>query len=280
MIKKTSVKIISVLAVLIMIFTAVLLPAAAYDGGTEDISGAADEAGCSDTAPGNTADTENNAADITTAADTEAPDADKGADSPEDADGSGKSDNAGDDENGGGTDGENGEGTADDNAGASGGIFGEIYSYLVSHAGEIFSTLSFIGTVAVALAYRRGLIPLLRDGLGAIGGATNSISTGTEQARAVTEEAIAGVRKVLDGFSDALRTIERAGEETSERLRTLESEGYDKKTLTKILLEQINMLSDIFMSTSLPQFRKDEIAERAKEMRDLVAAVSGGTEEK
>lgn len=251
MIKKASVKIISVLAVLIMMFTAALLPAAAYNGGAE-----------------------NDAAGITAAADAEAPGEDKNQSGPTDRGESGRteSESAGD--------GENGEGTPGDDAGASGGVFGEIYSYLASHAGEIFSTLSFIGTVAVALAYRRGLIPLLRDGLGAIGGAAGNISTSTERAQAVTEEAIAGVRMALDGFSDTLRTIERAGEETSERLRALEGEGYDKKALTKILLEQINMLSDIFMSTSLPQFRKDEIAERAKEMRDLVAAVSGGTEEK
>lgn len=257
MIKKASVKIISVLAVLITMFTTALLPAAAYNGGAE-----------------------NDAAGITAAADAEAPDEDKNQSGPTDRGGSGRTDNgsAGDGENG--ENGENGEGTPDDDAGASGGIFGEIYSYLASHAGEIFSTLSFIGTVAVALAYRRGLIPLLRDGLGAIGGAAGNISTSAERAQAVTEEAIAGVRMALDGFSDTLRTIERAGEETSERLRALEGEGYDKKALTKILLEQINMLSDIFMSTSLPQFRKDEIAERAKEMRDLVAAVSGGTEEK
>ena len=246
MIKKASVKIISVLAVLIMIFTAVLLPAAAYDG-----------------------DAGNDAAGMTAAADAEAPGADESQSSPTDAGESGRThdESAGDGENG-------------DDSGAPGGIFGEIYSCLASHAGEIFSTLSFIGTVAVALAYRRGLIPLLRDGLGAIGGAAGNISTSTERAQAVTEEAISGVRMALDGFSDTLRTIERAGEETSERLRALEGEGYDKKALTKILLEQINMLSDIFMSTSLPQFRKDEIAERAKEMRDLVAAVSGGTEEK
>ena len=251
MIKKASVKIISVLAVLIMMFTAALLPAAAYNGGAE-----------------------NDAAGITAAADAEAPGKDKNQSGPTDRGESGRTDN----ESAG--DGENGEGTPGDDAGASGGIFGEIYSCLASHAGEIFSTLSFIGTVAVALAYRRGLIPLLRDGLGAIGGAAGNISTSTERAQAVTEEAISGVRRALDGFSDTLRTIERAGEETSERLRALEGEGYDKKALTKILLEQINMLSDIFMSTSLPQFRKDEIAERAKEMRDLVAAVSGGTEEK
>lgn len=251
MIKKASVKIISVLAVLIMMFTAALLPAAAYNGGAE-----------------------NDAAGITAAADAEAPGEDKNQSGPTDR---GESDRTESESAG---DGENGEGTPGDDAGASGGIFGEIYSCLASHAGEIFSTLSFIGTVAVALAYRRGLIPLLRDGLGAIGGAAGNISTSAERAQAVTEEAIAGVRKALDGFSDTLRTIERAGEETSERLRALEGEGYDKKALTKILLEQINMLSDIFMSTSLPQFRKDEIAERAKEMRDLVAATSGGTEEK
>lgn len=251
MIKKASVKIISVLAVLITMFTAALLPAAAYNGGAE-----------------------NAAAGITAAADAEAPGEDKNQSDPTDRGESGRteSESAGD--------GKNGEGTPGDDAGASGGIFGEIYSCLASHAGEIFSTLSFIGTVAVALAYRRGLIPLLRDGLGAIGGAAGNISTSAERTQAVTEEAIAGVRRALDGFSDTLRTIERAGEETSERLRALEGEGYDKKALTKILLEQINMLSDIFMSTSLPQFRKDEIAERAKEMRDLVAAVSGGTEEK
>ena len=247
MIKKTSVKLIAVLAALITVLTAALLPAAAYDG----------------TETATIADTETTAEDETTVENTEI----SGADESGKADG----DVAGD--------GERSDG-ATDSAGTSGTIFGEIYAYLASHAGEIFSTLSFIGTLAVAIAYRRGLIPLLRDGLGAIGGAAGSISTSAEQARAVTEEAIAGVRKALDGFSDTLNTIERAGEETSERLRALESEGYDKNALTRILLEQINMLSDIFMSTSLPQFRKDEIAERAKEMRDLVAAVGGGAEGK
>lgn len=254
MIKKTSVKLIAVLAALITVFTAALLPAAAY-GGAETAT---------------IADTETPAADETTAETTEAAEETNFPSANE----SGK---AGGDVAG---DGERSDG-AIDSAGTSGTIFGEIYAYLVSHAGEIFSTLSFIGTLAVAIAYKRGLIPLLRDGLGAIGGAAGSISTSTEQARAVTEEAIAGVRKALDSFSDTLSTIERAGKETSARLRALESEGYyDKKALTKILLEQINMLSDIFMSTSLPQFRKDEIAERAKEMRDLVAAVGGGAEEK
>lgn len=260
MIKKTSVKLIAVLAALITVFTAALLPAAAY-GGAETAT---------------IADTETPAADETTAENTEAHNTDTEA-AKETNVPSANENGKGDDKGTG--DGESGDGNVD-SAGTSGTIFGEIYAYLASHAGEIFSTLSFIGTLAVAIAYKRGLIPLLRDGLGAIGGAAGSISTSTEQARAVTEEAIAGVRKALDGFSDTLSTIERAGEETSERLRALESEGYDKKALTKILLEQINMLSDIFMSTSLPQFRKDEIAERAKEMRDLVAAVGEGAEEK
>ena len=50
-------------------------------------------------------------------------------------------------------------------------IFLTVYDEVTSHLPELFSALSLLGAAIIAFCYKRGLLPLLKNGIGAIGSA-------------------------------------------------------------------------------------------------------------
>ena len=50
-------------------------------------------------------------------------------------------------------------------------IFEDAFTALEGFSSEILCALSFIGSLLIAFAYRRGLLPTVKNGIGAIGNA-------------------------------------------------------------------------------------------------------------
>lgn len=146
--------------------------------------------------------------------------------------------------------------------------FEVLFEAVSAHAGEIFSALAFIGTLAVAYFYKKGLLPSLRDTLTGLSTALGEIGRKTDESiEPLTEKSleifktVGTIESSLSSLSDTLRHIE--GE-----LETKSGESSERKALRTIMLSQVEMLYDIFMATALPQYKKDEIGEKIGAMRE------------
>ena len=78
---------------------------------------------------------------------------------------------------------------------------------------------------------------------------------------ALTERKMDGICTTLDGISVSVSQIE-------DRLEDYEYLMQERDSMRTILAGQIDMLYAIFMSSGLPQYQKDEIGEKIKEMRE------------
>ncbi len=147
------------------------------------------------------------------------------------------------------------------------GFFLLLYRRLGAHLPELFSALSLLAACIIGICYKRGLLPILRDGLGAIGAATKDYGKAAEdcaeQTRIICENAnnnIHFAKELAEKTSESLIVIEK-------RLDALGDQKSESERLRLLMSGQVEMLRDIFLSSALPQFEKDRVCKRVEEMK-------------
>lgn len=151
-----------------------------------------------------------------------------------------------------------------------------LYELLGTHLPELFSALSLLGACIIGFCYKKGLLPILRDGIRAIGAATKewgeSAETYAKDAMNICENAnnsIQFVSSCIEKMQSSLTSVE-------EKIAALGDHKTESEILRELMRGQVDMLYDIFLSSSLPQFEKDRVGKRVEEMKRLLEATSGG----
>lgn len=152
-------------------------------------------------------------------------------------------------------------------------VFEIAFEWLTAHSSEILSALTFVGSVTIAFTYKKGLLPRLSGALTKIGG---SVSALTEE----TEKSLGTLGAEFDFVKERAEETEKLCMLLSDRLASLsdklDSVGESKSENDKfkvIMSSQVDMLYEIFMQSSLPQYAKDSVGEKIAAMK---AAISGG----
>ena len=152
-----------------------------------------------------------------------------------------------------------------------GSVFEMLYTEVVRHSDKILSALAFVGSLLLAITYKKGLLPLMRGGLNTLGSTVASLKDETEKLKAHSNENIALAVERLD-------TAQKLTEALSQKLEALENElSAVNATQTKyadmkiIMKYQISMLYEVFMASSLPLYQKEAISEKIGEMKRLIA---------
>lgn len=146
-------------------------------------------------------------------------------------------------------------------------VFTTLYSWAVDNAGEIFSLLTLITSTFLAITYKKGLLPRLGGALGKISASVGNIGKSTDDALSslgeeyerITER-ISAVSSFCEDIGSQLTTLSLKLDESCETKSELEK-------MKMILSSQVDMLYDIFLSSALPQFAKEAVAERVNIMR-------------
>ena len=147
-------------------------------------------------------------------------------------------------------------------------IFDQIYGSLLENADKIFAALAFAGTMLISFAYKKGLIPILKNAMSALAGSVEKIrDNGTELARR-TDDRFSSLCKSMDEMRSRNETAEKSVDSINQRLEALDSVAEQYEKMKVILSSQVDMLYAIFMSSALPQYQKDEVGARIKEMRE------------
>lgn len=153
--------------------------------------------------------------------------------------------------------------------------FAALWDTVKGYATEIFCSLTFIGSIILAYAYKKGLIPLLQGGISAISGTVSKIKESAERTEGKSDEfsrvmvdRLADTEVCLDGITEVLGQLKS-------RLDSLTDDSCEMKKMKVVMGAQVDMLYSIFMTSSLPQYQKDEVGEKIKEMKEALSEGDG-----
>ncbi len=141
-------------------------------------------------------------------------------------------------------------------------FFTLLYESAAENSEEIFSFMAFLGTMIIALIYNKGLLPTVKGAVKMISEALSGIKDENERVSAETKsqgelislysEKIEDISQKLDGLSEELERISRT----------------DRSRIYETLLDtQVELLRDVFVSSSLPHHQKEAVEAKVKEMR-------------
>lgn len=162
---------------------------------------------------------------------------------------------------------ENGDGGLVGGADETKNLFEELYSTAVDNSDKIFSILAFIGTLVVGVGYKSGFLPLLRDALSKLKSSIDSANEESSKNNMSTKEELGLIEESLDRLEEMMEDDRETLTELAKRTRLYEELAEQRESVNLIMRAQVDMLYSIFMSSSLPQYQKDEIGEKIREMK-------------
>ena len=171
-------------------------------------------------------------------------------------------------ENTGGT--ENTDGSTENTGGAqslagdskdeSAGFFAVLYQAVAEHSAEIGSITAAVASILLAFSMKRGLAPMLKDALGKMLGALGKLGEDVEKNESALSSRLEAAERTVEKLSEAVGSLEKRSESDEE-------EQAMREDVLTVMSAQIELLYDIFMSSALPQYKKDAVGERVSEMR-------------
>ena len=145
--------------------------------------------------------------------------------------------------------------------------FEEAYRFTIENMDKFLSALAFIASIVLAFAYKKGLIPLVKAALSKLGANVSNFEKSTSNAIEKTEETL---RFLSDRFAYCENTIDELSKNLdviAERVKESEEERLAVNRLKTAMLTEVEMLYDIFMHSSLPQYSKDNGGEKISAMK-------------
>ena len=145
--------------------------------------------------------------------------------------------------------------------------FAAAFSVIEEHADKILSALTLIGSLVLAFTYKRGLLPTLSKALGSIGGSVKSIGESTDKSLAENSVALTEIKGRINDVGTLFENISADVSALNDKLACYEDEKNNAIAMQEIMRAQVDMLYEIFMTSSLPQYAKDSVGERIAEMK-------------
>jgi hypothetical protein len=143
--------------------------------------------------------------------------------------------------------------------------FSRIYEFINENSDKLLSLCSFIGTLVIALLYKNGFIPGLKRATASVSEALNRIKEESERIAKGTQSNDVALEKLLDQTQMQIKAIEAMCDNTNRE--SLESE---RRVIRALMSEEVELLGDIFMSSSLPDYKKEEVGVRLNKLRETI----------
>ena len=176
-------------------------------------------------------------------------------------------------ESGDGATDESGNGMTDE-SGNGENIFDSLYTAVTDNLDKILSSFAFIGSLLIAFTYKKGLLPAVNQSLSAIGGVVGNIKEQTEKGISSASENSEKITNELTNTQNLLNSIRERLESLETELNSASKTASEIDKFKSVLTAQTDMMYEIFMTSSLPQFQKDNIAGHIREIREKYLGVS------
>ena len=157
-----------------------------------------------------------------------------------------------------------------------------IYGFYQDNASEIYSALSFLGAVILAIFYKKGLLPAVNKAVKTLG---EHLQNGITEAKGMAVDTDETVTKFMLGIQPVIEKLEGVPElvqtmcEKNELLEVeLKKATTEKEILAKALKSESAMFYELFMSSNLPQFQKDNVSKKKAEIDSLIEVLENADE--
>ena len=157
-------------------------------------------------------------------------------------------------------------------------LFTVMYQTVMKYTPEIFCALACGCYLILAFAYKKGLLPLIRNALSGIGSAVGHLKEQTETVISSSDGALAKVKESLDKAGETVRLLSERMMLIDSKLRALEKSGESVRVTEYLMNTQIDMLYELFMASGIPQFQKEAVAEKVKAMKEAINSENAGQE--
>ena len=157
-------------------------------------------------------------------------------------------------------------------------FFEVAYKGFLENSDRLLAALAFAGSLLVAFAYKKGLIPLIKASLGALSAAVSKLKEESAKTSAEACDAIATASEKLDAAGAVIEALGKRLDSIEKQLDAA-NEGQKKgESIYAVISTQIDMLYELFMASGIPQFQKEAVAERVKIMKEAIRTNEDGKE--
>ena len=154
--------------------------------------------------------------------------------------------------------------------------FALLYRDIAQNLDAVFGAFAAFGTLVIAFSYKRGMLPLLRGGVGVLSDKVKEIGEESKKIGEESSENAEFVKNQLQIMLTSFRECTDSMHGFGEALGELKKRSDEIGLLKSLLLGEVELLYDIFSSSSLPQYQKELVARRMEEMR---TALEGAPDE-
>ena len=150
-------------------------------------------------------------------------------------------------------------------------FFAEVVEVIETNSDKILSALAFIGSIVLAFTYKRGLLPTLSKTLGNIGSSVKSIGESTEKSLCDNADTMSAINSHIKDIGELFDGLSEDVSALNKKLDSYEEDKLSAAAMSEIMRAQVDMLYEIFMSSSLPHYQKEAVGERISEMKRLLS---------
>lgn len=151
-------------------------------------------------------------------------------------------------------------------------VFALLYSMTADNADKIFALLSFVGTLVLAFIYRKGLLPAISSAVSKLCEAANLVAEQSDENRNKIEADTQALHNNICDVSSALTAISEVLAEIDERIKAIEQQGGETEAIKRVLTCEVDMLSDLFLTSSIPEYQKENVNKRISDMKRELCA--------
>ena len=169
--------------------------------------------------------------------------------------------------------------SAAEDGGEADNVFVILFDTFSDYLPEILGVLSFTVSLVLAFFYKRGLIPIVKASIGKLSGIVGEVNESSRVATEATltskeeiDTKLASLESIIGELRDNFTMLDKS-------LREAEDKALDRAKISLVLSTQVDMLYNIFMSSSIPQFQKELVGESVSIMKEAIRENEDGKPE-
>ncbi len=155
--------------------------------------------------------------------------------------------------------------TTDDEAG---GFFTSLYQAYEENKGDIFSFASALISLVLVFVYQKGLVPVLKGGLTLIEGQVKNLQKANAETKNETEKTSEQTLALAVRMEECGGKMKEVLDELLARASESEAQQKEIATLRESMLYQAELLGEVFLASSLPEYSKERVAKTLERVRD------------
>lgn len=159
-------------------------------------------------------------------------------------------------------------------------FFTVLYEGVKANADKILSALAFLGSLLIALAYKRGLFPFVEKALTSLSGAVVKLGNETKKNAESENEFLSALSEKLKTTEDILLGFTESLKKLEAELASFSEEKGEREKLKLIMATEVDMLNEIILASSLPQYQKERAGECFMKMKAKLNTEVSGDESK